>query len=759
MDYISILVLAVAIINAVLTVVLQTQKLKSRSHFWFRFVGYSLTAWCISMFFYRLSDGQAAVTWAKLLYFSAGFISPMFFMFGMAFPDKKIPLLPKLLTLGSSIFVGITCLTTDLFISDVTVVQDSENIIHFGTLYFWIYQFYVPLFFTAFFIIMIKRYINSDVFNKLQIKYILIGTFITSLLAQTTNLTLPSMGNFSLNWMGQVVTVIWISFISYTILKHRLFGIKYFYAKFLFLIVSAIPPYIVYFGLAYFYESNWGTSLTRTAFILGIPVSFLFVLFNRFLYTQAEKHISSAILYGGENPYESYVDFAKKINQLTHNEKIISEMERYFERLLTISNIRFIPLFKSQELSSNHNFFKDNKEILEKLLHIWNINNNKILLKYELPYIGLKMKTAEEISEFMTKDDFSIIAPVVIKDEPLAILLVGERDDQNPIDKDSIEIISNFVSALSLAVERNQLYKRLQDVNKNLEQKVDKATSQLRERNQELEQLYNDLEQLYQKEKDLMDIAGHEFRTPASIIKTNLHMLKSRLKKLLPEKEKEDEKISKYFERLMDSTDRQIRLINTFLESARIENERFELHIETADFVKLIADAVHDHEESAKAKRLNLKFDEPDNKMNIEIDPVRMREVIDNLLSNAIKYTKSGYVEVKISETADKVRCEVHDTGIGIKEEHKNLLFKKFSRLEKYIGGDEGKIVKPGGTGLGLFVSKNVVDHHGGDIWVESEVGKGSTFIFEIPKKQKGYKSRPKREDNGSKLIKPEDME
>ncbi len=152
--------------------------------------------------------------------------------------------------------------------------------------------------------------------------------------------------------------------------------------------------------------------------------------------------------------------------------------------------------------------------------------------------------------------------------------------------------------------------------------------------------------------------------------------------------------------------------------------------------------AVADIKGLAKKKGLEVTFRNPGKKIFAEVDVVRVREVIDNLLSNSVKYTKAGYIEVSITEDDASIAFSIKDTGIGIKKEDQALLFKKFSRVENYIGGEEGSIVRPGGTGLGLYVAKTIVDAHSGTLTVESEIGKGSTFTFTIPKHQPSYVRR-----------------
>jgi len=117
-------------------------------------------------------------------------------------------------------------------------------------------------------------------------------------------------------------------------------------------------------------------------------------------------------------------------------------------------------------------------------------------------------------------------------------------------------------------------------------------------------------------------------------------------------------------------------------------------------------------------------------------DRTRIQEVMDNLLSNAIKYTLRGEVNIDIKTEKNNVYIAVQDTGMGIHKEDIPNLGKKFFRARQYIKSDKGQtggVVRPGGTGLGLYVSFNLVELMGGKIKIDSELGKGSTFTFNVP--------------------------
>lgn len=121
---------------------------------------------------------------------------------------------------------------------------------------------------------------------------------------------------------------------------------------------------------------------------------------------------------------------------------------------------------------------------------------------------------------------------------------------------------------------------------------------------------------------------------------------------------------------------------------------------------------------------------------NVYADRSQMQEIVDNLISNAVKYTDKGWIDIFVENDGDFVKFKIVDTGIGIAEEDQVNLGKKFYRVGPHVS-DESRlynVVRPGGTGLGLYVTFNLVRKQGGTVSVESEPGKGSTFTFSIPK-------------------------
>lgn len=221
---------------------------------------------------------------------------------------------------------------------------------------------------------------------------------------------------------------------------------------------------------------------------------------------------------------------------------------------------------------------------------------------------------------------------------------------------------------------------------------------------------------------EFINMAAHELRAPLTAIKGFLSMVLSGDAGEITPKAKE------FLQDSAVSAERMIRLVNNMLNVSRIEEGRLTYEPE----VCLMRDIVHDvqSEFTVEARRKNLELEvimNDDLSDSVCIDADKIHEVIVNFVSNAIKYTTEGRVRIILSNPDDRtIRVSIEDTGIGISPEEQKKLFQKFYRVESKVG-------KTIGTGLGLYISKLIVESFNGNIGMASEPNRGSTFWFELP--------------------------
>lgn len=241
------------------------------------------------------------------------------------------------------------------------------------------------------------------------------------------------------------------------------------------------------------------------------------------------------------------------------------------------------------------------------------------------------------------------------------------------------------------------------------------------------------LRELDTAKTDFLSMASHQLRTPLTTAKGYLSLFLEGDYGELTSVQKDT------LTKLYANNDRMTQLIEDLLNITRIESGRMEFNLSKFRVENICQEVVDGLMLKAKSLGLYLTYEPPRESLpEVMIDGPKVREVISNIVDNAVKYTPSGGVTVKMevrpknaNELTDYVRVTVADTGIGIPATELPYLFAKFSR------GNDLSRLNTGGTGLGLYVAKNMIEHNGGRIWVESDgENKGSRFIVEIPVEQ-----------------------
>jgi two-component system phosphate regulon sensor histidine kinase PhoR len=170
-------------------------------------------------------------------------------------------------------------------------------------------------------------------------------------------------------------------------------------------------------------------------------------------------------------------------------------------------------------------------------------------------------------------------------------------------------------------------------------------------------------------------------------------------------------------------------LINDLLDLARIESGRMKIVPVAMEAVSVVQRCLNILEKTIQDKKLSVTMDLPGDLTKVLADEPRFSQVVLNLLDNAVKYTsEGGSISVKAVSQDKNVRFDVIDTGIGIPEEDLPRIFERFYRVDKARSRDLG------GTGLGLSIVKHIVLAHGGEVWAISQLGRGTTFSFTIPR-------------------------
>jgi signal transduction histidine kinase/FixJ family two-component response regulator len=285
-----------------------------------------------------------------------------------------------------------------------------------------------------------------------------------------------------------------------------------------------------------------------------------------------------------------------------------------------------------------------------------------------------------------------LIVPLFDNEGPIGALTAADREGGGLTESDR-EGLEMFASQASIAITNAILY----------------------ERTKELDRL----------KSEFVAVVSHEVRTPLTSIKGSLELLGDERFHTLPPPQKELLQICQA------NTERLISLINDILDFSKLEASKFTLNLEETDLLKVVAEAVENIRSLAAMKRITVDIHVEGTVGTVEVDPMRVSQVITNLLGNAIKFSaEKSRVEIWARGGGDAVEISVRDQGKGISPKDLSRLFQRFGQL------DSSNTRKAGGTGLGLVISKGIVEQHGGKIWVDSQVGAGSTFSFTLPRER-----------------------
>jgi PAS domain S-box-containing protein len=231
-----------------------------------------------------------------------------------------------------------------------------------------------------------------------------------------------------------------------------------------------------------------------------------------------------------------------------------------------------------------------------------------------------------------------------------------------------------------------------------------------------------ELKRIDRMKTEFISTVSHELRTPLTSIRGSLGLIAGGVAGEAPEAVKNLVGIAK------NNCERLIRLINDILDSEKIESGKMSLDLQVVDIKQLVQQALAANEGFAGQHRVTLLLRAPDEPLQVCIDSDRLTQVVTNLLSNAVKFSPpERAVEVRVSRVAQQVRVEVADHGPGIPEEFRGRIFQKFSQA------DSSDSRQKGGTGLGLNISRALIEKMGGQIGFSSEAGAGATFFFELP--------------------------
>lgn len=554
---------------------------------------------------------------------------------------------------------------------------------------------------------LVVRYRRARGLVKAQLAYFLAGTLFMFTVLPIGNFIIPVVFKYNqLVYLSPLYSIVFTGFIAYAIVKKKLFDIRVIIARsvtFVLLLATIAALYtITLFGItATLFGGKSSPVLTGA---LAIILAFTFQPLRLLIGNITDKFFFK----GSYSINDVLEDLGKVLASSLRLEFITRGMLKKLKQVLKFESAGFVMVSggKVTDIVSDGL----DASAFGTSLKFSVLETSGVVVFDDLDEGDLKNVLREK--------NIAVIIPLKTESGIIGYLAVGSKQSGDTYSRQDIRLLEILAPEAAVAIQNALAYEEIRKFNVRLQEEIEKATGDLRRANEQLKEL--------DKLKDeFVSLASHELRTPMTAIRGSLAtILEGYAGEVSPQ-------AREFLTAAYNENDRLIRLVNNLLNISRIEAGRLTFNIETVNMDGIITEVISNLERAAKEKSLFLVYERKGDVPKVRADSDKVREVLINLIGNAIKFTHKGGLTVRTMRKDAVVVTSVTDTGSGIAKTDQDLLFKKFSQVQ-------GSYAKTsGGTGLGLYISKQIVEGLGGKIWLDSTIGIGSTFYFSLPVAEK----------------------
>lgn len=701
---------ATILINFFLGYAVYSQGKKSKINIVFFILAFSYALWGLSLLFYEYSLITSSYFWIKVTYFLVPILEVLTLVFSFIFPVemfKKSQIYAWIYSIAYFAFSYWLLFFTDLWVKGVVNTREGVHTITGPGYGWWVLATWGVLGWAIVnFLIKSKRLTGR---LRAQLWYLFLGFTLWGILVNIPDVILPIFFNNSRYFaISTLSSLAYTSAVAYSIIKHRFLDIRLVIARsvsytLLVLILGIGYATSLFLVQAFIIKEQTSISTLVSSTFFALVIAYSFQPLNIVLAKLTDK-----------------IFFREKYD----TRKLLHNLSNIMASTLTLTDLSS----KVIEFITNHMRLTKSTLILVKKDQISVTNNAsaKAPPNYSLDEVNLMHKphktlVFDELEEgpikrLMREKDIGLALPLFTKEQFIGFLILGAKESGDVFFEDDVNFLSILGPEFSIALQNAQRFQEINQFNITLQQKVKRAT-------RELETSNNKLKEADKQKDEFISIASHDLRSPLSIIKNNL-WLAGRSQKLT-------KSAKESIKRAYVSNEHAVNLVNDMLNVSRIEMGRFTVEIKKFDLMKVAVEAYENFLPQAKEKGIFLTrpyFNE-DTKLMIKGDIERVNEVFSNLIVNALKFTpEGGKISLNLVKTNKLAKVSVEDTGMGIKRTDIPKLFTKFGRLKNTLSATGNP-----GTGLGLYICKQIITLMKGRVWVESQVGKGSRFYFTLP--------------------------
>ena len=641
------------------------------------------------------TDPVRAVFYWKLAYVGVILIPAFILHFAYAFIGERRRITMALVYLGTAAFVGLD-LFTGLFIKDVQLL--------FGQFYYLTNPSVVYNIFVVWFVLVVSyvlgllliHFARTADLNRSQTRYVMLALLVG--LGGGGLAFLPVYG-LDVYPIFNGAIVIGALLVAYATLRHRLMDLRSLAQKACFYLLAALAVYAGFYGVVYLDLRLFGNVYSNNALIAGalfaVVFSLLYAYFLRIVDALLEKHV-----------FVTYHDYQCAINDLA--KELNSQIDLRQITRLVVDVISSTMGVRDVKLTFDG-------AIDPSLPRAFLTRRAQPILKYELEHLKEgqpdETESLQSVATYMEAHGAVLLAPAVSHGGLVALIELGPKAEAEYTQDDWL-LLENLAFQVGTAVDKAQMYARLEGFNDELERKVTEQTEDIRAKN-------SHLQELLAMKTEFLRTAQHQLNTPLSAIRGSLAMM-------------EDGNFTKdeALKHVTEATQRLAQTIDDFWSAYELVGVDLSLRRDKLDIETILKTVLSEPNlvGLAAKKSLTLELAEPGFKVPAVAGEAQMlSRALLGLLDNAVTYTPSGGVTVSLELATPFLKISVRDTGVGIGSEDEKKLFRSFSR------GAQGVSEHPDGSGLGLYIAKKSVEGMGGKISYETSPGRGSTFTIALP--------------------------
>jgi signal transduction histidine kinase len=667
-------------------------------------------AWSLA----NLLSGWLLNTWTLRLTFALGTFVPTSAIYWLAefcFGARK----GKVRYLTIAFLVGSCALALSSLFTSVIASGTADDVVT-GSL-FPLYALFLASGIIISIVLSVRHYRQSVGIVRLQSRYVVWGVTLFGVSAFFVSFFLPILGITAFGRLDSVTSLFFAAFSAYAIIAHRLMDARVIIRKSAIYLGLAVFTFVAYYSVLWVDNMLFHGSYTVGGYLSAIVFAPLFLFafskLHRWFERFTNRHFFTS-LYDYQGTLET---FARRISGTIRLEEVTTLITETVRGTMGLDDVAVL----TRTTGRNPDYH------VVKALGFKSVAGGESLAVLPWDKVFRDVQTSivvDEPSGSHGQDSLSgnawrsqlesmgvtVCIPMRTKGKLMGSILLGNKVTHDAYTKEDLELLDTLTNQAAIAVENARLYN-------SMEQLVAEQTKAIKDQNIHLQELLK-------MKSEFLQIASHQLRTPLSAIRGLLSMQADGDFDRMPKQEVKTQQ-----QRMLESSNRLSNIVNDLLDAMELEGGYLNFEFAPTDLGEMITAIMRELQPNYDRKGLYVRLVQPKEPLpKVEAEPKYLREALENFIDNAEKYTNKGGTTVTLSKHDNHAIISITDTGIGIPKTDMPKLFQKFSR------GEKSTYQHTDGSGLGLFIAKNIIDEHRGTINIDSPgEGNGTTITVTLP--------------------------